>query len=51
MAHVIVKMDESMDFTDTLHVLIQEGADMAIPLTASGKCGRAEHDRRWIEGS
>lgn len=36
-AHVIVKMDESMDFTDTLHVLIQEGADMAIPLTASGE--------------
>ncbi|EFJ42226.1 hypothetical protein VOLCADRAFT_67248 [Volvox carteri f. nagariensis] len=35
-AHVIVKMDESMDFSDTLHVLIQEGADMPVPLTASG---------------
>ncbi|GIL73964.1 hypothetical protein Vretifemale_3957, partial [Volvox reticuliferus] len=35
-AHVIVKMDESMDFADTLHVLIQEGADMPVPLTASG---------------
>lgn len=38
-AHVMVKMDESMDFADTLHVLIQEGADMAIPLTSSGGCG------------
>ncbi|KXZ49496.1 hypothetical protein GPECTOR_21g722 [Gonium pectorale] len=35
-AHVMVKMDESMDFADTLHVLIQEGADVSIPLTASG---------------
>ncbi len=39
-AHVLIKMDESMDFADTLHVLIQEGADMPIPLTASGEaCG------------
>ncbi|KAG2489301.1 hypothetical protein HYH03_012133 [Edaphochlamys debaryana] len=35
-AHVMVKMDESMDFMDTLHILIQEGADISVPLTASG---------------
>ena len=36
LAHVIVKMDEAMELTDTLHVLVQEGADMPVPLAASG---------------
>ncbi len=61
-AHVLLKMDEPMDFNDVLHVLVQEGADMAVQLSASGERGAAErcacrvarcgydHRRAWSVG-
>lgn len=35
-ATVSVLMDEVLNFVDTLHVLVQEGPDICVPLTASG---------------
>lgn len=35
-ASVTVLMDEVINFVDTLHVLVQEGPDICIPLSASG---------------
>lgn len=35
-AEVACVLDETREFTDELHVLIAEGADVAVPLTATG---------------
>ena len=42
-----VFLDETTSFRDTLHVLISEGADMAIPLDATGGCWGKQARGGW----